>query len=166
MGISPFERPPVRPFYDTWRFITVFRRTIHWSLSEARSIQSVPPHSLSLEFILILSIRLLLCLPSSLLPYYFPTKILHAFLFASIRATHSVYFTVLDLIILITFSTCCKLQNAVFSSRLSARSTSVQMFSSAPCSQICSSLNDKTNFNSLTEPHANIPNFSMNIFLF
>jgi hypothetical protein len=33
-------------FYGTWRFITVFTRALHWSLSWARSIQSIPPHSL------------------------------------------------------------------------------------------------------------------------
>jgi hypothetical protein len=31
-------------FYGTRMFITVFTRVLHWSLSWARSIQSVPPH--------------------------------------------------------------------------------------------------------------------------
>jgi hypothetical protein len=32
-------------FYRTRRFITVFTRAIHWSLSWTRSIQSIPPPS-------------------------------------------------------------------------------------------------------------------------
>jgi hypothetical protein len=43
------ERPPVaKPlknfpiYYGTQRFITVFTRALHWSLSRARSIQSIP----------------------------------------------------------------------------------------------------------------------------
>jgi hypothetical protein len=32
-------------FYGSQRFITIFRRSLHWSLSLARSIQSIPPHS-------------------------------------------------------------------------------------------------------------------------
>jgi hypothetical protein len=31
-------------FYRTRRFITVFTRALHWSLSRARSIQSIPSH--------------------------------------------------------------------------------------------------------------------------
>jgi hypothetical protein len=34
-------------FYGTRRFITVFTRAIHWSLSWARSIHSIAPHSYS-----------------------------------------------------------------------------------------------------------------------
>jgi hypothetical protein len=42
-------------FYKTRRFITVFTRALHWSLSWARSIQSIPSHPISLSSILILS---------------------------------------------------------------------------------------------------------------
>jgi hypothetical protein len=42
----------------------VFRRALHWSLFWTRSIQSIPPHSLSLRSILILSSRLHQSLPS------------------------------------------------------------------------------------------------------
>jgi hypothetical protein len=30
-------------FYGIWRFITVFTKALHWSLSWIRSIQSTPP---------------------------------------------------------------------------------------------------------------------------
>jgi hypothetical protein len=55
------EKPPIvqllknfPAFYGTRRFITVFTRALHWSLSWARSIQSPPPHPISLSSILIL----------------------------------------------------------------------------------------------------------------
>jgi hypothetical protein len=55
-------------FYGTRRFITVFTRALHWSLSLARSIQSIPPHPISVRSILILSTHLHLGLPGGLLP--------------------------------------------------------------------------------------------------
>jgi hypothetical protein len=42
-------------FYGTRRFITAFTRALHWSLSWARSIQSIPSHPNSHRSILILS---------------------------------------------------------------------------------------------------------------
>jgi hypothetical protein len=45
-------------FYGTLRFITVFIRALHRSLSSARSVQSVPPYPISLRSILILSTHL------------------------------------------------------------------------------------------------------------
>jgi hypothetical protein len=41
--------------YGTWRFITVFTRAHHWSLSRNRWIQSTISHPISLRSILILS---------------------------------------------------------------------------------------------------------------
>jgi hypothetical protein len=38
----------LKNFYGTRRFITVFTRALHWSLSWARSIQSIPSHPISL----------------------------------------------------------------------------------------------------------------------
>jgi hypothetical protein len=74
------------------RFITVFTRAVQWSLSWARSIQSIPPHPLSLRFILILSTHLHQGLPSGLFPSGSPTNILHAFLFQYIYLVcHSMY---------------------------------------------------------------------------
>jgi hypothetical protein len=55
-------------FYGTRRFITVFTRARYWSLSWARSMQSIPSHPLSLRYILILSTYLGLGLPSGLFP--------------------------------------------------------------------------------------------------
>jgi hypothetical protein len=73
------EKPPVAQllnnfptFYGTRRFITVFARALHWSLSWARSIQSIPSHPISLRFTLILSTHLHLGLPSGLFPYGLP----------------------------------------------------------------------------------------------
>jgi hypothetical protein len=64
-------------FYGTRRFNIVFTRALHWSLSWAISIQSIPSY---LRSILILSTHLHLGLASGLLPSGFPTDILYAFL--------------------------------------------------------------------------------------
>jgi len=45
-------------FYGSWRFITTFTRAWHLSIFWARSIQSIPPHTASFRFILILSSHL------------------------------------------------------------------------------------------------------------
>jgi hypothetical protein len=66
-------------FYGTWRFIIMFTKAIHWSLSCARSIQFIPTH---LRSILILSTHLCLGLPSGLFLSGCPTNILYAFLFS------------------------------------------------------------------------------------
>jgi hypothetical protein len=53
-------------FYGTRRFITVFTIALHWSLSLARSSESILSHPISLRSILILSTHLSLGLPSGL----------------------------------------------------------------------------------------------------
>jgi hypothetical protein len=70
-------------FYGTRRLVTVFTRAIHWSLSWARSIQSIASHLISPRSILILSTHLRLSVSSGLFPYGFPTNILYAYLLSS-----------------------------------------------------------------------------------
>jgi hypothetical protein len=88
--------------YGTRRFISVFTRSLHWSPSQARSIQSIPPYPFSLRTILILSSHLRR-LPSGLFPSGFPTKILYALLFYLMRATCPAHLIPLDFIILSIF---------------------------------------------------------------
>jgi hypothetical protein len=63
----------------------------HWSLSWARCFQSTPSHPTSVRSILILSSRLRF--PSGLSPSDSPTKILHACLIYSMRATRPSLYT-------------------------------------------------------------------------
>jgi hypothetical protein len=60
-----FEKPPVaqllknfQKFNGTQKFSTMFTRALHWFLSWARWILSIPPHPISLRFSLILSSHL------------------------------------------------------------------------------------------------------------
>jgi hypothetical protein len=69
-------------FYGPRRFVTVFTRALHWSLSWARSIQFIPSHPIYLRSILTLFTHLRYGLPSGLFPSCFPTSILYAFLFS------------------------------------------------------------------------------------
>jgi hypothetical protein len=69
---QPVKKFPT--FYRTPRFITVFNRTRHCSVSCATCIQSSPSHPISLRSILILFSHLLVGLPSGLFPSGFPTQ--------------------------------------------------------------------------------------------
>jgi hypothetical protein len=88
MELSPSSEAAscVATFYGTRKFITVFTRALHWSLSWAKSIQSILSHPISLRSILIRSTHLHLDLPTGLFPSSFPTSILYAFL-----VSHSCY---------------------------------------------------------------------------
>jgi hypothetical protein len=63
--------------YGTQRFITVFTKSHHRTLSWASRIQFVPSIPISLRPILMLSSHLRLGLPSGLLPSGFPTQTLY-----------------------------------------------------------------------------------------
>jgi hypothetical protein len=84
MQLSPsWEDAKCEAVYGTWKFITMFTRALHWSLSWTRSIQFIPPHPISLKSILILSSHLRLHLPIGFFHSGFPANILYAFLFSS-----------------------------------------------------------------------------------
>jgi hypothetical protein len=89
--------------------------------------------------ILILSIHLRLGLPSSLFHSGFPTNNLYTFLFSPIRVTCPAHLIFLHLIVLIIFGEEYNHEAphyAVFSTLSSLHPSSVQIFSSAPCSQL------------------------------
>jgi hypothetical protein len=74
------EKPPVKQLfknfptsYRTRKFVNMFRRALHWSLSWDKSIQYIPPHHISLRSILILSTHLHLCISSGIFPSGFPS---------------------------------------------------------------------------------------------
>jgi hypothetical protein len=60
----------------------VFIRALHWSISSARSIQSIPPHPISLRSIVILFTHLRHGLPRGLFPSGFPINSLYTILFS------------------------------------------------------------------------------------
>jgi hypothetical protein len=87
-------------FFLTQRFITAFARARHWSLSWARSVQSISLQPISLRYILLLSSHLRLSLPSDILHSGFHIKILYE-LFSPIRAICPAQLIPLDFITLI-----------------------------------------------------------------
>jgi hypothetical protein len=89
--VQPLKNFPA--FYGIRRFITVFTRALHWSLSWVTSMQSILSRPISLRSILILSTHLRIGIPSCLFPSGYPTNILYAILFACL--------TLLDLSILL-----------------------------------------------------------------
>jgi hypothetical protein len=90
---QPFEKFPT--FYRTWRIITTFTRTLHWSLSWAISIQCIPPQPIALRPILILSCHLCLGLSSHLIPADCLIKILYAFLFTPTHSACLVHYCII-----------------------------------------------------------------------
>jgi hypothetical protein len=87
--------------YRNRRFITVFTKSRHWTLSLINRIRSTPSHRIYLRYILISSFHLYLLLPSGLFPTGVRMKILYAFFTSSIRVTSPTHFILLKLIALI-----------------------------------------------------------------
>jgi hypothetical protein len=104
--VQPLKNFPA--CYETRNFITIFTRALYWSLSWARSIQSIPSHPISLRSILILSthLRLGLVVVSFLLVFP-PISYMHS------SSHHPCYMPphliLLDVINLIIFGEECKL---------------------------------------------------------
>jgi len=86
------------PIYGTRRFITTFTSARHLSLSWARSIQLMIPHSPSWRSLLILSFHLRLGFPGDLFPSGYLTKVLHTIPLLSIWATCPAYLINIDLL--------------------------------------------------------------------
>jgi hypothetical protein len=113
--VQPLKKFPT--FYGTQRFITAFTRALYLSVSWARTVQSIPPHSISPRSILI---------PSALFLSSFHTDNLYAIFSVLIHAIcptpHLAKSTSYD-------------PHFVFFILLSFYLSSVQIFSSAPCFQ-------------------------------
>jgi len=105
----------------TWRFITMFRRACHWSLSSARCIQSTTSHPISIRSILILSYHLCQGLPHGLFPSCFPTKILYVCMYVCMYACMHACMYCIKAYKLHSSSSYCVLQPATTSSLLGSQ---------------------------------------------
>jgi hypothetical protein len=104
---------------------SVLTRALHWSLSCAISVKSIPPNSIPWRPILILLSHLCLGLPTGLFPFGSPDKTLYVFLLFPTSVTCPAHGILLGWIILIIFgieqnlrncSLCNCLENPITSS--------------------------------------------------
>jgi hypothetical protein len=98
---QPLKKFPT--FYGTWRFITMFTRALHRSLSQAKLIKPVTTYTVSRISILMLSSNLHLSLPSGLLPYGFLTRNPIYMPLCRMHATCFSHLNLPDLIVIIIF---------------------------------------------------------------
>jgi hypothetical protein len=172
MDLSPWEganrsaTQEFPTFYITWRFTRVF----YWSLSCARWIQSIAPRPISLR-IIIISSGLLLSLPSGLFLSGFPTKTPYAFPYSlCVLDAQSVSSSLTWSLYLAKSISYEAPHYAVFSILIFVHSLSVQIPSSASCSQIPSvyviPLTSETKFHAHTNYRQNYSfiYFNRNVF--
>jgi hypothetical protein len=158
--------------YGTRRFITVFTKAPYWSLFWARSTQFIPPHSIFLKSILILSTTYVVFSEWTL-----SLLISHRY---SIRipllptcATCPIHHTLIDIIILITHSEeyklwlaslCSVLQSSLTSSLFGPNILLRTLFSNNL--SLCSSLNIRHSFTSIQNHRQNYSFVYYNFYVF
>ena len=135
-GLQVVKKFPA--FHGTRRFITALTSVRHLSLSWARPIQSIYPHPTSWRSVLILFAHLRLGLPSGLFPSGFPTKTLYTpspHPYAPHTQPISLFSILSPAQYLVRCTNHLAPRNAISSIPPLPHPSSVQIFSSTPCSQ-------------------------------